>query len=329
MQIIVIGCGVSGLSSGVRLLEAGHSVAIWARELPPNTTSNIAAAIWHPYKAFPLDRVIAWGRRSFEVFGELADVPGTGVSFVEALELFREEVPDPDWRDAVRDFRRTRAEELLEGCVTGYSFQTFLVETSIYLDYLMVRFQELGGSIAQRELASLSEALAESQVVVNCAGLGARSLAQDEELFPIRGELVRIEPLPIGRVMLDEDESRGVTYIVPRSSDCILGGTAEVGNWSLDPDMNTAQAIIERCAELSPEVRNARVLGHLVGLRPGRYAVRLEAEPQPGGGLAVHNYGHGGAGITLSWGCAEEVAEMVTLYAQGTHPPSLRTQDSA
>ena len=321
MQVIVIGCGVSGLSSGIRLLEAGHSVSIWARELPPNTTSNIAAAIWHPYKAFPLDRVIAWGQRSFEVFSDLADVPGTGVSFVEALELFREEVPDPDWRDAVRDFRRTQPEELLEGCITGYSFQTFVVETSIYLDYLMRRFQELGGSIVQREITSLTEVLAESSVVVNCTGLGSRTLLQDEELFPIRGQLVRTEPLPTGHIILDEDESRGVTYIVPRSTDCILGGSAEVGNWSLEPDMNAAQGIIERCSELAPEVRNARVLGHLVGLRPGRNAVRLEAEPQPEGGLVVHNYGHGGAGVTLSWGCAEEVAEIVTTYAQGTEPP--------
>src|SRR6185369_12678591 len=97
-----------------------------------------------------------------------------------------------------------------------------------------------------------------------------------------------------------------------RSNDCILGGTAEEGNWSLEPDPATAQAIIERCSRLAPEVKQSQVVEHLVGLRPGRKAVRLEAEPGPDNtSLVVHNYGHGGAGVTLSWGCADEVVEII------------------
>lgn len=145
---------------------------------------------------------------------------------------------------------------------------------------------------------------------MNCSGLGSKQLAGDEGVYPIRGQIVWTERLPIDRVILDEDESRGVTYIVPRSTDCILGGTAQPGNWSLEPDMATAEAIIERCARLAPEVLGARVLEHLVGLRPGRDALRLEAERR-GNGLVMHNYGHGGAGITLSWGCADDVADLV------------------
>src|SRR5213082_1361854 len=105
MQTLVIGSGVSGLSTGIRLLEAGHEVAIWARDLPPNTTSNIAAAIWHPYKVFPIERVAAWGQRSLEVFYELAQVPEAGVRPMEAVELFREPVGDPWWRECVPEFR--------------------------------------------------------------------------------------------------------------------------------------------------------------------------------------------------------------------------------
>jgi D-amino-acid oxidase len=172
----------------------------------------------------------------------------------------------------------------------------------------------LGGEIARREVGSLDEPLAEVGVVVNCAGLGARQLVGDDQVYPVRGQIVRVEPLPVDRILLDEDEERGLTYIVPRSADCILGGTAELNNWSLEPDMATAQAIIERCARLVPEVREARVLGHMVGLRPGRDAVRLEAERKDGG-LVVHNYGHSGAGITLSWACAEEVAGLVARQA--------------
>lgn len=311
MKVIVIGCGVSGLTSGVRLLDAGHEVQIWARDLPPNTTSNIAAAIWHPYKAYPLERVIEWGRKSFEVFSQLAEDPRAGIIMRETIEIYASEVPDPEWKSCVRVFRRGLPEEVLEGYATCYVFETPVVEMSIYLPYLMERFEAGGGIIAQRDIASLDEAIAEGDVVVNCTGLGARTLVGDETMYPIRGQIVRVEPAPINRVMLDEEETTGVTYIIPRSRDCYLGGSAEEGNWSLEPDMRTAQEIVERCARIAPEVLNATVVEHLVGLRPGRPTVRLEPEPQPDGKLVIHNYGHGGAGITLSWGCAEEVANLV------------------
>ncbi|HEV2744518.1 MAG TPA: FAD-dependent oxidoreductase, partial [Rubrobacter sp.] len=102
----------------------------------------------------------------------------------------------------------------------------------------------------------------------------------------------------------------GVTYIVPRSRDCVLGGTAEEGEWGTKPDPGTAAAILRRCSALEPRLAGAEVLGHGVGLRPGRSEVRLAREA--GDGLTlVHNYGHGGSGITLSWGCAEEALRLV------------------
>src|SRR5438477_6520809 len=92
VQITVIGCGVSGLSTAIRLLEGGHEVAIWAQELPPHTTSNVAAAIWHPYRAYPKERVVDWGQYTLEVMYGLAKVPETGVMLMEALEIFGEPV---------------------------------------------------------------------------------------------------------------------------------------------------------------------------------------------------------------------------------------------
>ncbi|HYP38843.1 MAG TPA: FAD-dependent oxidoreductase [Chloroflexia bacterium] len=311
MGVIVIGCGVSGLSCGIRLLEEGHNVAIWARDLPPHTTSNVAAAVWYPYRAFPIEAVLNWGQSTFEVFRELAGVPETGVTMAEGLEFFREPAPDPWWRECVGHFRRAAGNELPPGYSDGYVFETSVIEMSIYLGYLMRRFQGLGGVIEQHDVLSIDEPLAESRVVVNCAGLGARTLVGDESLFPIRGQIVLVDPLPMRRFILDEGDDNGSAYIVPRSSDCVLGGIADVGDWSLEADGPTASAIIERCARLLPEAREAKVLGHMVGLRPGRPTVRLEVEPQRGGGVVIHNYGHGGAGVTLSWGCAEEVVSLV------------------
>jgi D-amino-acid oxidase len=314
LHIIVIGCGVSGLTSGIRLLEAGHQVTIWARELPPHTTSNVAAAIWYPYKAFPVEKVTGWSRRSFEVFVELAEVTRSGVRPAVTIELLRKPAADPWWRSSIRQFRRATPDELPPGYVDGYVYQTMAMDTGIYMDYLVERFKEAGGEIVEREVSSLGEPLAEAPLVVNCSGLGARTLAGDDSVFPIRGQVLRVAPLPVRRVMLDdyEDDDSVITYIVPRTTDCILGGTVQVGDWNLEPKMATAEAILARCARLAPEVRGVQILEHLVGLRPGRDAVRLEAEALSGG-TVVHNYGHGGAGLTLSWGCAEEVVSLASL----------------
>ena len=100
----------------------------------------------------------------------------------------------------------------------------------------------------------------------------------------------------------------GVTYIVPRSEDCVLGGTAEEGRWDTEPAPETAASILRRCAALEPRLGEAEVLEHRVGLRPGRPQVRLELQELPDGTPLVHNYGHGGSGVTISWGCAGEAA---------------------
>jgi D-amino-acid oxidase len=310
-EVLIIGCGVSGLTCGIRLLEAGYGARIWARDLPPRTTSNVAAAIWYPYKAFPLERVGTWGVQTFAEFVRLAAEPDAGVTLRSGIEIFPQPVGDPWWRDNVTVFRRAQSDELPNGYADGYVFEVPVIEMPIYLGYLMRRFQGLGGSIQIRALASADEALAACDLVVNCAGLGARELVGDDSLFAIRGQVVRVAQVGIARFTLDDYGPRGLTYIVPRSNDIILGGTAQEGDERLEPDPATAEAIVERCAALEPRLRGPEILEHRVGLRPGRPAVRLEAERPAPGKLLVHNYGHGGAGVTLSWGCADEVLSIL------------------
>jgi D-amino-acid oxidase len=317
MHAIVVGAGVAGISSGIRLLEAGHRVTIWARELPPNTTSNLAAAIWYPYRAYPRERVLAWAARTLDALYDLAVVPATGVSRIETIEVHRGTVHEPWWRHAVRSFRFAAPVDLPEGYAAGYVFETLLVEMPVYLPYLLDRFRTLGGTLEQREIASLAEPASLADVVVNCAGLGNIALLGDHEMYPVRGQILRVERIRERRAFLDdyEDELGVIAYIVPRSADTLLGGQARPDDWNTEPDAGVAAEIVERCVSLVPEVRGARVLEHLVGLRPGRSSVRVEAEATPAG-LVVHNYGHGGAGVTLSWGCAEEVVRLVS----GKHP---------
>jgi len=304
---VVVGCGVIGLTAAIRLREAGVDAGIVTAELPPGTTSSVAAAIWYPYKAYPEDRVLSWGRRTFEVFEELSDTPESGVLMREGVEIWREPVPDPWWAGAVPGVRRCNEDELPPGYLDGHAFTAPVVEMPIYLGYLMDRFAAARGSVQRRTLSSLDEV--DAGVVVNCVGLGARDLIGDTSTEPIRGQVVRVRNPGLKRFVLDEENPEGVTYIVPRSDDCILGGTADEGEWNLEPDPETAAAILRRCTRLEPRLKGVEVLEHRVGLRPGRPEIRLERED--GAIPCVHNYGHGGSGITLSWGCAEETLRLV------------------
>jgi D-amino-acid oxidase len=310
MHVVVIGGGVVGLSSAIRLLESGHTVELWARELPPHTTSDVAAAVWYPYRAWPPEKTLGWGQRTYEVLEHLAGQPGTGVFLSQGREFLRRRAQeDPWWSPCVRGFRRLRPEELAPGYAGGYAFEAPVAEMPRYLPYLLGRLRGLGGTVQQRAVRSLEEAWARAECVVNCTGLGARELVGDTSLHPIRGEVLRVARPPEERFLLDEDETHGVAYVIPRSEDCILGGTAEEGRESLEPDPQQARGILERAARLLPPGTQVQVLEHRVGLRPGRPSVRLELE-QAGSRRLIHNYGHGGAGVTLSWGCAEEVVSL-------------------
>ncbi|HEX2361223.1 MAG TPA: FAD-dependent oxidoreductase [Jiangellaceae bacterium] len=311
MDVAVVGCGVIGLTTAVRLQEAGLTVRIVARDLPLETTSNVAAAIWYPYRAYPQNRVLEWGRQTITVFEELAATQSTGIRMREVKELFRIGVANPWWMRAVRHVRHCDAAELPAGFVDCFVFTTPVIEMPIYLSYLLRRFQAGGGVIEQRAVGMLAEVASGERVIVHCTGVGAKDLVPDTSVTPIRGQVVCVDNPGIDQVLLDEGDPDGITYIVPRSTDCILGGTAEVGADGLEPDPEIAREILHRCAQLEPRLHEARVLSHKVGLRPGRPSIRLETVELPDARPCVHNYGHGGAGVTLSWGCADEVVRLV------------------
>src|SRR5919202_1144189 len=178
-DVIVVGSGVIGLTAAISLREAGFDARIVTAELPESTTSSVAAAIWYPYKAYPEDRVLSWGRRSYEVFEELSDIPESGVLMREGVEIWHQQVPDPWWADAVPHVRRCREDELPPGYRDGHAFLAPVVEMPIYLSYLMDRFAASGGNVRQRTLSSLDEVAGEASVIVNCVGLGARDLVSD------------------------------------------------------------------------------------------------------------------------------------------------------
>ncbi|MEM6993385.1 MAG: FAD-dependent oxidoreductase [Myxococcota bacterium] len=326
-DVVVVGSGVSGLSCAYELARAGASVEIVARSVPPATTSNVAAAFWYPYFAFPRERVLSWAARSWHRFAALAERPQTGIRMADAVELLRASGPRPSspplpwWCDAAASVKRAPADWLPPGFSAGWHFVGPVVDTRSYLPWLRDEVAALGVGTTQREVRTIAGLFDRAPVVVDCAGLGARSLVPDPSVTPVRGQIVVVENPGLSRVVLDENDPAGVTYVVPRGDDCVLGGTTEPGVEHTTASLADRHAVRSRCIALEPRLADARVLADVVGLRPGRSAVRLEAEPTARG-LVVHNYGHGGAGVTLSWGCAQEVSELV--FAHGHRRPGPR-----
>lgn len=294
---LVVGAGVVGLTCAVRLLEDGHHVDIVARDLGEETTSGVAAALWYPYRAHPVERVTAWSAHSYAIFAGLAVDDTPGVTMCPGTEL-RSEEGDPWWSGAVPNLTRTT--DVRPPYVCGLAFEAPVVEMPVYLSWLHGRVGALGGTISRADLSHLPDG---PEIVINASGLGARELADDTALVPARGQVAVVSQVGLERWWLDES---GPTYVVPRTNDIVVGGTAEDGEWDLTPSTVVAREILDRATTLVPELEGARVVGHRVGLRPMRPTVRLETD-----GHVIHCYGHGGAGVTLSWGCADEVAGLV------------------
>lgn len=306
MRVGVVGAGVSGLTCALRLAEAGHAVEVVAAAPPERTTSAVAAALWYPYRALPREAVTRWSARTFAVLAGLG--PEAGVRMRPGRELLREAAPDPWWADAVPDLARVAPADLPPGYADGYRFTAPVVDMSVHLPWLVAQLARHGVRVAVRQLDALDDV--DGDVVVDCAGLGAERLAGDSSLVPVRGQVVVVEQVGLAEWLLDQADEQRLTYVVPRERTVVLGGTADVGR-DPDPDPSTAQEVLARCVALVPALRGARVVGHAVGLRPTRPAVRLEAGVLPSGRRVVHDYGHGGAGVTLAFGCADDVVALV------------------
>lgn len=311
MRVAVVGAGISGLTCALRLAEAGHAVEVVAALPPARTTSAVAAALWYPYRALPQDAVTRWSAASYRVLAGLAGVPGAGVRMRAGHELLLEPQGEPWWRDAVPALGHVAPADLPPGFRDGWLLTAPVVDMPVHLRWLAGQLAARGVGVRTAELSDLTEASPDAGVVVDCAGLGAARLAADPTLEPVRGQVVVVEQVGVDRWLLAQSEPAALTYVVPREQSVVLGGTAQVGATSLEPDPGTAAEVLERCTALVPGLRGARVLAHRVGLRPVRPAVRLEAGVLADGRPVVHDYGHGGAGVTLSYGCAADVVRRV------------------
>ena len=304
---VVIGAGVIGLTTAIRLAEAGATTCIVTADDPADTTSVLATAMVGPTFGFSGPRVRAWEEETVRAFVSEPLAPGVHRCRGRLLAVAAGFVPPG--AEELPGFALCEPEELPEGFGTGFWADVPLVDMPSYLDHLVDRFTRVGGAIEHRELSSVRDAFGVAPLVANCSGLSARSLVPDPDVRPSRGPKIIVENPGIDSFAIVGPPSPEGTSFHPHGDIVVLGGSA-IPSDDTDPDPAEEAAIIERCAAIEPRLREARVLEHRVGLRPERQQIRVEREDDEGRPL-VHNYGHGGIGVTVSWGCAAETARLL------------------
>jgi len=257
----VLGCGVSGLSTALllqrRYQNGPGTVTIYAKDLPPNTTSNIAGAWWAPTSVFEPQAATSRFNEQYRQASRISNrafqlLVGAeyGVRWIDTFELSRYEGSLnrelPGGNDLYPQIQRHRDPESYFGFPFVLQYSSMLIEPSIYLGKLLRDFYIAGGRVVVKEFPSRAEiARLREPVIFNCTGLGARALFKDEELTPVRGQLEILLPQPeIDYCYLSSG------YMFPRSDGIVLGGTFDHDDWSLDPDPQQAAEILESHIEI-------------------------------------------------------------------------------
>ncbi len=265
-NIAVLGCGAVGLATGRLLQERGCTVTVYTKDMPPNTTSNIAGAQWSPAYVFHRGQIAPDFMPRFVEACHIANrryqlMVGAryGIRWLPNFWMGDEPIPsggllspDGPLHDLYPEMRYLNASENPFPFPAVLQFDTMIIEPNRYLPAVMDDFHLAGGRIVVRELHSIAELQAlPERVIVNCTGLGAKTLFGDEELTPIKGQLTVLLPQPeIDYCTIPPD-----LYMFPRSDGILLGGTHEEGVWSLEPNLEAKQHILAEHARIFGEMR--------------------------------------------------------------------------
>lgn len=248
----VLGCGVIGLSTAILLQRKGHQVTIYAKALPPETTSNIAGAQWSPVSVFEKGKAGDAFMNQYQLASKISnrmfqDLVGAeyGVSWMKNY-FFTSQFDFPGGQELYPGYKEHHDVKTYFGYPDVIEVSTMMIEPAIYLHALLEDFYLAGGKIKVRNFESL-QAITQlpEKVILNCTGLGAGKLFNDKEIIPIKGQLTVLLPQPeidYAYVLPSQDN---LLYMFPRKDGIILGGTYEKGNSTLEPDAIESERIIK------------------------------------------------------------------------------------
>ncbi|PAA64031.1 hypothetical protein BOX15_Mlig021842g1 [Macrostomum lignano] len=321
LKVAIVGGGIIGTACGLRILETlpAAEVTIFTDQVTPNTTGDVAAGFWTPVylSKTPTQLSDSWSEETYRYLQSIVEsnpTPGeNGVHYTPGYTVYRSEnLPVISWSHIPIGFRPMTESEVsmfppeIKG---GYFYVSVMAEGRKLLPILMDKFKRLGGRlVTNRRLTSFDSLIGQGFArIVNCTGLGARDLCADEKMYPIRGQVHRVRAPWMNFWLMDSETS---TYCLPNSDTVVLGGTSQKGNWSTEVSAVDKADILHRVTSLWPSLASAPIVQDAVGLRPGREQVRLEREIRPDCTI-YHNYGHGGSGLTIFWGCAKETVRLL------------------
>ncbi|XP_014484369.1 PREDICTED: tubulin polyglutamylase TTLL13-like [Dinoponera quadriceps] len=330
MRVAVVGAGVIGVTSALAVKSAfpSYNVKIFADAFSPDTTGDGSAGLWSPFLLCdtPAEDIYRWAgctHRWFEQLWKDGLSLDNGVCLMPVTRVLSDQEYDTDqvWAKHAYGAQKLSGEQLRRlneehksNYKTGWHFLTYTAEPVLLLPWLMKKFSILGGKTESKNVKALHE-LAEKgyDLIINCSGLGARELVADKTVTPIRGQVYKVKaPWTKHCLLVDDDETY---YIIPNVEDVVLGGTHQENDYDCTVREEDSERIHAGCCRVMPSLKAAQISRAWVGLRPGRPRVRLECEnlraPTGKEFKVIHNYGHGGSGVTLCWGCAVDVVEMI------------------
>jgi len=314
-NVLVLGSGVCGLTTALKLLRNGHKVTIWSREADgelPRTSLN-AYAMWVPVKIDADARIEHWTNESFPEFESLSHDPATGV-VMRQIFVLKQAREEPWYAGKLAVFRHARPEELSSGYADAHVLDMApVIDPSTYLPWLRKQVLAAGGSLLCKEATQFSDCPSDYPVIINCTGLGARRLVSDKGLVPERVQVVKLKANGLDRVVIDDEGPNKRSCIVPHAGYIRVGAVFDGNQESLDVDDSLTTDILARCSRIVPgfKLELADVVSVTRAHRPERALPRVEVEELPAGRTVVHNYGHDGMGYILSYGIAAEIAGYV------------------
>ncbi|WP_435741704.1 NAD(P)/FAD-dependent oxidoreductase [Nocardioides sp. SYSU DS0663] len=306
---VVVGAGVIGLTTAVLMAERGYDVRVVAAQAPLQTTSVVASAMVGPNLFPEATPPFEWERRGREAFTRLAEETGSGVTLRRGALVARQPPPFPMTLDG-RPIDTVDDGSLPEGFGWGFRTVTPVVDMRAYLRFLLARLDAAGGRVEIRRLSSLTEAAREAPVVMNCSGLGARELA-GVAVRPVRGQHVVVANPGIEEFFMESPFGPSWISFWPHGDRVVLGSTAARDDSDTAPREQEVHEIVARCAQVDPRFADASVLEVQVGLRPEREEGVHLAVQEVAGSTCVHNVGHGGSGVSQSWGTVEAALELL------------------
>ncbi|MBA4028485.1 MAG: hypothetical protein C0475_05025 [Planctomyces sp.] len=321
--VAVIGAGVVGLTTALAILRRGVPVTIYAQDPDAPQASSVAPAMFTPYAGPAPDRLRRWVESSWRSFVTLAArSPESGVSMSTLREAFYHRRPTEPW---LADLLQPRPLPPRPPYALVRDTTRPAIDMLVYLPWLRGRATAAGAALVRRRLQRLHDAFdAGHRTLVHCAGLGAGPLASDPAVRPMHGQVVHApNDIHLGHSIHDDAAAPGSAYVFRFPDRLVIGSTFQPDRPEPGTDEPTLDDILRRARALlaldglpTPERLGAVRIQVRGAARPARGSagvyedVRLEAESLAGGRRIVHNYGHGRMGVTVSWGTAEEAADL-------------------